>query len=67
MNSHPLPRPSLLAVTLPPCKLDQLLDDRQPDAESAFGAGQRAVALGEQLEHLGQLLRERSRPRSRAA
>ena len=56
MNSLPLPGPSLSAAMRAAVHLDELLDDRQPDAEPALGAGERAVPLGEELEHLGELL-----------
>ncbi len=35
---------------------DELLDDRQADAKTAFRAGDRTFALGEEHEHLGKLL-----------
>ena len=38
-------------------QLDQLAHQRQPDAEPALGRAQRAVGLGEQVEHLRQHLR----------
>ena len=56
VNSLPLPGPSLVATTLPAVHLDELLDDRQPDPQAPLGAGERAVPLGEELEHLRQLL-----------
>ena len=56
MNSLPLPGPSLFAGDAPAVHLDELLDDGEPDAEPPFGAGERAVPLGEELEHLGELL-----------
>ena len=55
-NSLPLPGPSLSRRDAAAVHLDQLLDHREPDPQPPFGAGERAVPLGEELEHLRQLL-----------
>ena len=55
-NSLPLPVPSLDAVTRPTVHLGEFLHDGEPDAQPAFRAGDRTLALREQLEHVGQLL-----------
>ena len=38
--------------------LHQLFDHGQPNTQPSFGPGRRAVALGEELKHRGQLLRD---------
>src|ERR687886_741325 len=43
-------------------ELDELLDDGQPDAEAPLAPGERPVPLGEQLEHLRELLRRDAVP-----
>ena len=59
MNSLPLPGPSLRASTVPPCISTRRLDQRQPDAQPPLRPVQRALALGEQVEDLGQEFRAR--------
>ena len=50
----------------PAVQLDEALDEGQADAQTALRAGERAVALGEQVEDLGELLGGDARPRCRA-
>ena len=52
VNSLPLPGPVARGRDAPAVHLDELLDERQADPQAALGAGERAVALGEELEDL---------------
>ena len=52
----PLAGPVAPGLDAPAVHLGQLLDDGQADAQAPLRPGQRAVALGEEPEHLRQLL-----------
>ena len=52
----PLAGAFALGGDAPAVHLDELLDERQADAEPAFGAGHRPVPLGEEVEDAGQQL-----------
>ena len=43
-------------------QLGKMLDDGEADPQSAFGAGDRTIALCEKLEHLGELVRRDTDP-----
>ena len=59
-----LPLPSLArGGDGPAVHLGELLDEREPDAEPPLGAGERAVPLGEEVEHLRAASRAGCRPR----
>ena len=54
VNSVPCPRPSLCASTRAAVQLDQVLDQRQADAQAALRAVERLVGLREQVEDVRQ-------------
>ena len=62
-NSLPLPGPSLVAATLPPCISTSFLTSVSPMPSPPPTAVERAVALGEELEDLGQHLGRDARSR----
>ena len=53
-NSAPRPKPSLVDRNPPAVKLGQPANDRQTDAQPTFRPMQRAIGLGEQIEHIRQ-------------
>lgn len=50
MNSAPHPMPSLVALTVPQVKLDDPLDEREPEPQAAPPAVERLFGLRERLE-----------------
>ena len=62
-NSLPLPGPSLVGGDGAAVQLGERPDQRQADAQAPLRAGERAVGLGEQVEHPRAAARARCRPR----
>ena len=65
MNVAPRPSPALAALTVPPCSLDEMPNERQADTESGVPARRAAVGLAESLENARHVLRRDTLTRCR--